>query len=105
MERRIHTIVRDFADRVHHEYGANIQAIIVYGSAARDEMRKHSDVDVAIIMEDQPKGVWKRISEIVFQIVLETEVYISVQILSPEDLERTYNPYIQNLLNEGVAVV
>ncbi len=96
--------LKEFSKRVREEYGENVKDIILYGSAARGEAREDSDLDVAVIFEGDVLEAWRKFAEIAFDIMLETGHYISVQVLSTKDLKRQYNPYIRNVVNEGIMV-
>jgi predicted nucleotidyltransferase len=96
--------LKEFSKRIRKEYGEKIRDIILYGSAARGEARKDSDLDIAVVFEGNLFEAWKKLSAIAFDVMLDTGRYISVQILSPDDLKRLHNPYIKNVIGEGVKV-
>ena len=56
----------NFRNRVLKDLGDRIEAIVVYGSAARGEYREDSDIDVLIVGSD--KEVKSKVSEISYEI-------------------------------------
>ncbi len=96
--------LKEFSKRIRNEYGKKVRDIILYGSAARGEAKEDSDLDVAVIFDGDAIEAWRKISAIAFDVMLETGRYISVQILTPKDLKRLHNPYIRNVIREGIKV-
>ena len=73
-------------------------------SAARGEAKEDSDIDVVVVFDGDHFEAWKKIGTIAFDVMLKTGYYISAQILMPEDLKRLHNPYLKNVLDEGIKV-
>lgn len=91
-------------------YGNDIIKIVLYGSYARDDYDKDSDIDiVAIVQGERPelqqglKKVWEASSDL----ELEYETIVSPTVIPFEEFEKFKDdlPYYKNILNEGVEVV
>ena len=80
-------IAIDFAESINH---SEIEKVILFGSVARDEYEKDSDIDILIIAKDKYK-VEDDIYSKAFDIYLNQDEDISVILLSNEDYK-----YIKN---------
>jgi hypothetical protein len=40
-------------------YGDNLVSLVVYGSVARGRARRDSDLDLLVVFEDLPRGVFE----------------------------------------------
>lgn len=78
--------------------------ILVYGSVARGTAGPESDIDIIIIVKNNPVGAQKALSSLAFDIMLETGEYISPQVMRPEDLQRD-TIFLHNIKEEAVHVL
>ena len=95
--------VRELRDR----YGDRIERIILFGSVARGEDRKDSDIDVLVITNDDSFRMQREISDVVLDILLDTGVYVSVKVLSLDEydfLRRVKTSFYRTILEEGVTI-
>lgn len=83
----------------------NLLEMKLFGSKARGDARKDSDIDVLVIISS---GDW-RMCDVVYgiatDILLETEVCISPKVISRKEYNRLYNsgnPFIKNVIREGL---
>ncbi len=60
---RYRKAAEEFSRRVVSELGDRVDAIVLYGSVARGEARKDSDIDILVVSQD-PKAIRERVSEI-----------------------------------------
>ena len=87
-------------------YGDKIREIILYGSHARGEATKDSDIDLLVLIDDSinPSDVRRSLSDILFDILLEKGELISVVVL-PKTFFKKYNyPFVINVMKEGIKV-
>lgn len=63
-------------------FGDKIEEIILFGSVARGDYKKDSDIDVLVVVKEDPFKMQRMISEIVINILLNKEEYISAKTLS-----------------------
>jgi len=75
-----------FRERVMKDYGDTVEKIILFGSVARGDHGEGSDVDVLVVVDE--KAVKEDIVGIAFEIMLETDIYISPKVISQEQLDR-----------------
>lgn len=93
-----------FANSLNHP---EIEKIILYGSVARDEDKEDSDIDILIIVSniDDDLKIEDDIYSKMFDILLETEEYISVQIIPKEHYTTHSNfPFYVNVEKDGVLI-
>ena len=109
MPKRIEDIVYRFAQMMKLIFGSNLDKVIVYGSYARGNYRKNSDVDVMILVdlpENEIKKMENTVYDVAFDIEMETGVDISPVIKSRQQFEYWVDtlPYYRNVREEGVTV-
>ena len=82
--------------------------IILFGSYARNNYKKDSDIDILILLE---KDIITRIDEKkikypLYEIEFNTGTIISPIVLSKKDWERRHSitPFYENIVNEGKIV-
>ena len=94
----------EFAEAVQDALGERIHEIILYGSTARGEATKQSDVDVLIVLNNNERP--KKLYELAFDIGLEYGVVITPHVQTREHFEsRQDHPFLKNVLNEGRSYV
>lgn len=84
-----------------------VRSVILYGSYARGEDNKYSDLDILIIINF--KIDWKlkdKIYEVCSDLNLKYNVWIDISILSHEEMGsiRGKQPFVQNALSEGILI-
>jgi len=56
-------LLKKVADGVRRGFGKNLVSIVLYGSLARGEVKKDSDIDLLIIFDELPKERLKSYSK------------------------------------------
>lgn len=87
-------------------YGEQLQAVILYGSQAREDAHESSDIDILVVL-DAPINPYREIdrtSEFIAQLCLDNDVVISRHFISSEKFQNASNPFLQNIRNEGILV-
>ena len=104
MDKKIRQSITRVKDHLIKLNGEKIKKVILYGSHARGEATKDSDIDVLVVVDDSldPSEVRRSLSDIIFDILLEKGELISV-IAVPESFFVSYNsPFLLNVEDEGV---
>ena len=109
MPKNIMNIINNFISKINIILGNRVKKIILYGSYARGDFNKSSDIDIMILTDFNFNEIEKYrndISDIAFDIELETGVVISPIIKNIE----LYNdridivPFYMNVNKEGIVM-
>ena len=98
MDKKIIKIVKRYAELVKDV--TDVKMIILYGSAARGEMKEYSDIDVAIIIDDLTEDYLELSTKLV-RLIHQVDIRIE-----PNLLIRKYNKsgFIDTVLKEGKVI-
>ena len=75
-----------FKNRILKEFPRQVKSIQLFGSKARGDALKHSDIDVIVILDQVSFEDKKQISGIALDIMMETEVFLSVKKFTTEEM-------------------
>lgn len=105
----VRNIVYAFSVQLKKLLGDKLSKVILYGSYAREDYQKYSDVDVMILVkmpEDEIKKIENTIYDMAFGIQMETGVDISPVIKNEEQYEYWVDvlPFYRNVRDEGVII-
>ena len=105
----ISNIIQDFAKNVRKILGNSLDSVIVYGSYARGDFTKESDIDVLILLncdKEQVMKYRKQISRLSSRIGLKNDVEVSLLLRNRETFEKQGDtlPFYKNVKKEGVAL-
>lgn len=82
----------------------NVEKIILFGSVAKGNSTKESDIDLLIISNNKHK-TRDKVMDKVTEFLLENNTYISVKVITPRELEELKNThFISTVKNEGVKI-
>lgn len=92
-----------------YKFGTHLSKVIVYGSYARGDYRKESDVDVMILVDMSEEEIRKYencVYDIAFEIEINTGIDISPIIKSESQYKYWVDvlPFYRNVRDEGVVV-
>jgi len=76
------SILKALLEALRKRFGDKLISLVVYGSVARGEFRRDSDLDILVIIEGLPKGRFKR-----------QDLFMEV--------EKEVEPLIEDLWDEG----
>jgi predicted nucleotidyltransferase len=98
-EKQLDDLVKCIVDAVHP------LRIILFGSAARGEMDKHSDVDVLVVM---PEGTHRRHTAMhLYKHITGFPFAVDIIVATPDDLEKykdTIGMVYRHILREGKEI-
>lgn len=102
----IEALLQRLRGRLETLYGDRLVQLILYGSHARDEATDASDVDVMVVLtgEIHPYREIRRMSEVVYDLELETETAISLLPVSLSHYKISRFPVFVNARREGMVI-
>ncbi len=98
--------IKAFNEEIKALYGDNLAEIRLYGSRARGEYLKDSDIDLLIILK-HISDFWEefeKIGQYASKISLEFDVVISAIPLEESDWKARNTPLILNAKKDGLAI-
>jgi len=106
MDPKVKRLVDQVKAHLSEMYGESIRRVIVYGSYARGEATKDSDVDVLVLTDPSlnPSEVRDSLSDLLYDMLMEEGELVSVMVI-PEDFFENHNlPFMLNVRKEGVTL-
>lgn len=102
-------ILEDFLEEVKETLGNRLKKIILYGSYARGDYNKNSDIDIMILTDLTPEEISKYsliIWEKCADIEIDNGIVISPLIRNLDNFNSWLNvkPFYMNIANEGVVL-
>ena len=87
-------------------YGPRLRGVYLYGSAARDELREDSDIDIAVVLDEVTDSFAEhgRVSDLRSDLSLEYSTLVSFLIVSDEELRTGRFAVDQFIKEEGIPV-
>lgn len=102
-----HSALKTLKSVLIQQYPEYIDQIILFGSRVNGTAREYSDYDILLIVKKSYDRQFKdEISDICYDINLEYDIIIDIQIISQEELQtlRGKQPCIQNAINTGIIL-
>ncbi len=105
MDPKVKRLVDQVKAFLHQKYGEGIKRVILYGSHARGEATKDSDVDVLVLVDQSldPREVEDSLSDLLYDIVLDEGELVSVIAVSEERFRNYKSPFMLNVRKEGIT--
>ena len=109
MPKSINKILKEFTEQIQELLGNRLKRIILYGSYARGDYSKSSDIDIMILTDLTYEEIEKfrdEISDIAYDIELEKGIVISPIIKNIDKYNERVNivPFYMNVQKEGVVL-
>ena len=110
MPKIVNEKIQEFVKEIQQLLGARVKKIILYGSYARGDYNKQSDVDIMILTDlsfEEIEDYRDKISDIAYDIELNTGIILSPIIKNIEKYNERVNfvPFYKNVQKEGVVLV
>jgi len=99
------TTLKDLKASLVRELGDKLDSIILYGSIARGNFGRESDIDLILISKE--KKLTEKAYEIGYDVDIKNNTVTSILIYSPEEMRKKIelgSPYIRNVINEGKII-
>ena len=109
MPNKIDKIIKKFILEVSNLIGGRLKKVILYGSYARGDYDKNSDIDIMILTDfnDEELAEYRvKIREIACDLELENDIVISPVVRNIEKYNDRINiiPFYMNVQKEGVVL-
>lgn len=110
MPNNVNDEIQNFINEVKKILRNRLKKVILYGSYARGDYNKKSDVDIMILTDlsyDEIEEYRDKISDIAFEIELKTGIILSPVIKNIEKYNSRikFIPFYKNVEKEGVVLV
>lgn len=110
MPKNVNKEIQEFIEQVKKILGIRLKKIILYGSYARGDYNKKSDVDIMILTDlsfEEIEEYRDKISDIAYDIELSTGIILSPVIKNIEKYNTRIHfvPFYKNVEKEGVVLV
>lgn len=100
--------LRAFVRRLREHFDGRVLSVLLFGSRARNEAQPDSDVDVAVIVDQEDAAMRKAIRYLAVEIWLEYGLYLSTRVWSRthwQRLEILQTGLYRNLRREGIELL
>lgn len=108
LTRREKGALRAFIEGVRQSLGENLVRVILFGSKARGDSKRASDIDLLVIVRERNIPAEKKVITQVVDAELQYDVYrLSPMIYSVEDYEerkKMETPFISEIETDGVTL-
>ena len=97
--------LKDLKERLVRELGDKLDSLILYGSVARGDYGRESDIDILVILED--KKLEDKISDIRYDVDIKNNTVTTFFICTPHEIEKIIQqgfPFINNVVKEGKVI-
>lgn len=110
MPNNVNEEIQKFINEVKKILGDRLKKVILYGSYARGDYNKNSDVDIMILTDlsfEEIEEYRDKISDAAFEIELKTGIILSpvVKNIEKYNVRRKFVPFYKNVEKEGVVLV
>ena len=93
-------------EAISKHYKNRLNQLILYGSYARGDFNENSDIDLLVVLneiESEMKEI-DALADIKTDILIDSDIYISINPVSSDKLLNSVFLYYQNIRNEGVIL-
>ncbi|WP_030007228.1 nucleotidyltransferase domain-containing protein [Picosynechococcus sp. NKBG042902] len=103
---QIKNILKNIKQDLKFLYQENLESIILYGSQARGDANRFSDIDILAILRSNidPYQEINRTGEIIAKHSLDNNVAISCHFISSERFHQQNTPFLANVKREGIVI-
>lgn len=110
MDSQHRVLLSELVEALKRKYGGRLVSVVVFGSVARGEYGKNSDVDVIVVIESLPKSKLRRQEEFIsVEEIIEKKmdedvlVKLSPIIKTPEEVKKI-PPILLDVVEDGIIL-
>jgi len=99
--------IKDFKKQLSDKLGSNIVSVRLFGSKARGDFHKESDIDILVVLKQPTENQINFIYDTAMVLGNQYDVYLSVKIFSQKEFKYYKSIptlFIQNILKEGFSI-
>lgn len=103
IQNKYQAIAGEFRHEILRKYGDKVDTIILFGSAARGEASKDSDIDILVVGE----VTLDELVDVTIPLLLQHGKFISAQVMKKSRYNRLVDrgySFIKNVKNDGVVL-
>lgn len=100
-------IIYTFKKEIEEKFPKEIIEVLIFGSKARGDAAKYSDIDILVITKSNDKKIIKEIRFTGYELEIENDIVLSIQVLSSDYVDHLRNlatQFIQNVDRDAIAV-
>jgi predicted nucleotidyltransferase len=102
-------IIKEYADSIRTNFPGVVNNIILYGSKARGDSHRESDIDMLVVIDSNDKKAKRVISDLSWDVMVhhDFKAYISSIVFFTQEYEQYkqwHSSFLTNVLHEGVKV-
>ncbi|MGM0366480.1 MAG: nucleotidyltransferase family protein [Actinomycetota bacterium] len=100
-------IIYTFKKEIEEKFPKEIIEILIFGSKARGDAAKDSDIDILVITKASDKKIIKEIRSTGYDLEIDNDIVLSIQVLSRDYVDYLRNlptQFIQNVDRDAIAL-
>ena len=101
-------IAEEFAEQLQRRFGPRIRSIILFGSQARGDAAPDSDMDIAVVLDQDDPDTRKAIRDLAAELGLDYGLFVSTGIWSQKQwnyIQTLQTSLIRNIHRVGIALL
>ena len=109
--KKVNDVLQEFVEGANNIFGNRLKKIILYGSYARGDYNKHSDIDIMILtdlsngeMGEYQDKIWDYAYDIEYENDFNISLSVLVKNIDKYDARVNVIPFYTNVENEGVIL-
>lgn len=99
--------LQEFKQQLTKKIGANLDKLMLFGSKARGDSKKASDIDILVVLKDYTSDDVDFIYDQVTQIAITHGIYLSTKILTLKEYQRFLQlptPFMTNIKKDALSI-
>ena len=105
--KKLNSLLPEIEKRIRESFGERVLKIILFGSYARGDFHKESDVDIFVLINDKDLKKYRKVRvKIITEFLESYDILLSIRIIYNGIFNRYKNvlPFYQNVIQEGISL-